>query len=58
LIILMGLLAIVALVGFCDALRLAGPVILAPILGAVGLTLRHPRCNHSALIAPYRSERT
>jgi hypothetical protein len=54
----MGLLAIVALVGFCDALRLAGPVILAPILGAVGLTLRHPRCNHSALIAPYRSERT
>jgi hypothetical protein len=40
LIILVGLLGIVALVGFYDTLRLAGPVmILAPILGAVGLTL-------------------
>jgi len=40
LIILMGFLAIVAFVGFYDALREAGPVlILAPILGAVGLTL-------------------
>src|SRR5215218_3063150 len=36
----MGFLGIVALVGFYDALRVAGPVmILAPILGAVGLTL-------------------
>jgi hypothetical protein len=35
-----GGLCIVALVGFYDTLRLAGPVmILAPILGAVGLTL-------------------
>jgi hypothetical protein len=33
-------LGIVALVGFYDTLRVAGPVmILAPILGAVGLTL-------------------
>jgi hypothetical protein len=33
-------LGIVALLGFYDTLRLAGPVmILAPILGAVGLTL-------------------
>jgi hypothetical protein len=40
LIILMGLLEIVAFVGFYDVLREAGPVmILAPILGAVGLTL-------------------
>jgi hypothetical protein len=40
LIILMGFLGIVALVGFYDALGHAGPVmILAPILGAVGLTL-------------------
>ena len=40
LIILMGYLGIVALVGFYDTLRSAGPVmILAPILGAVGLTL-------------------
>jgi hypothetical protein len=40
LLILMGYLGIVALVGFYDTLRLAGPVlILAPILGAVGLTL-------------------
>jgi hypothetical protein len=40
LIILMGFLGIVALVGFYDTLQLAGPVmILAPILGAVGLTL-------------------
>ena len=40
LIILMGFLGIVALVGFYDTLRTAGPVmILAPILGAVGLTL-------------------
>jgi hypothetical protein len=39
-IILMGYLGIVALVGFYDILRLAGPVmILAPILGVVGLTL-------------------
>jgi hypothetical protein len=36
----MGFLGIVALVGFYDALRDAGPVmVLAPILGAVGLTL-------------------
>ena len=40
LIILMGYLGIVALVGFYDTLQMAGPVmILAPILGAVGLTL-------------------
>ena len=40
LVILIGFLGIVALVGFYDTLRLAGPVmILAPILGAVGLTL-------------------
>jgi hypothetical protein len=40
LVILMGFLGIIALVGFYDTLRLAGPVmILAPILGAVGLTL-------------------
>src|SRR5215211_4821236 len=40
LVILMGFLGIVALVGFYDALRVAGPVmILAPILGAVGPTL-------------------
>src|SRR5215211_1544676 len=40
LIILMGFLGIVALVGFYDALQLAERVmILAPILGAVGLTL-------------------
>jgi hypothetical protein len=40
LIILMGFLGIVALVGFYDTLQLARPVmILAPILGAVGLTL-------------------
>ena len=40
LVILMGFLGIVALVGFYDTLRTAGPVmILAPILGAVGLTL-------------------
>ena len=40
LVILMGFLGIVALVGFYDTLRLAGPVmILAPVLGAVGLTL-------------------
>ena len=40
LIILMGFLAIVALVGFYEILRDAGSVmILAPILGAVGLTL-------------------
>jgi hypothetical protein len=40
LIILMGYLGIIALVGFYDTLRLGGPVmILAPILGAVGLTL-------------------
>jgi hypothetical protein len=40
LIILMGYLGIVALVGFYDTLRFAGPVmILTPILGAVGLTL-------------------
>jgi Domain of unknown function (DUF4386) len=38
--VLGGLLAAVAFVGFYDALRNAGPVlILAPILGAVGLTL-------------------
>jgi hypothetical protein len=36
----MGFLGIVAFVGFYEALREAGPVmILAPILGAVGLTL-------------------
>jgi hypothetical protein len=40
LVVLVGFLAIVALVGFYDTLRVAGPVmILAPILGAVGLTL-------------------
>ena len=40
LVILMGFLGIIALVGFYDTLRVAGPVmILAPILGAVGLTL-------------------
>jgi hypothetical protein len=40
LVILMGFLGIVALVGFYDTLRVAGPVmILAPILGAIGLTL-------------------
>jgi hypothetical protein len=40
LIILMGFLGIVALVGFYDVLRHAGPVmVLAPILGTVGLTL-------------------
>ena len=40
LIILVGFLGIIALVGFYDTLQLAGPVmILAPILGAVGLTL-------------------
>jgi hypothetical protein len=40
LVILMGFLGIAALVGFYDTLRSAGPVmILAPILGAVGLTL-------------------
>ena len=40
LIILVGFLGIVALVGFYDTLRLAGPVmILASILGAVELTL-------------------
>jgi hypothetical protein len=40
LIILMGFLWIVAFVGFYDTLRLAGRVmILAPVLGAVGLTL-------------------
>ena len=40
LVILMGVLGIVALVGFYDTLGTAGPVmILAPILGAVGLTL-------------------
>jgi hypothetical protein len=38
--ILGGLLGAVALIGFYDALRSAGPVlILAPILGAIGLTL-------------------
>ena len=38
--ILGGLLGAVALIGFYDALRSAGPVlILAPILGVVGLTL-------------------
>ena len=40
LVILGGLFGIVALIGFYDVLRSAGPVlILAPILGAVGLTL-------------------
>jgi hypothetical protein len=40
LIVLVGFLGIVALVGFYDTLGSAGPVmILAPILGAVGLTL-------------------
>jgi hypothetical protein len=40
LVILMGFLGIVALVGFYDTLRSAGPVMIsAPILGAVGLTL-------------------
>jgi hypothetical protein len=40
LVVLVGFLGIVALVGFYDTLRSAGPVmILAPILGAVGLTL-------------------
>ncbi len=40
LIILMGFLGIVALVGFYDALRDAGPImILAPVLAVVGLTL-------------------
>jgi hypothetical protein len=40
LVILMGFLGIVALVGFYDTLGAAGPaMILAPILGAVGLTL-------------------
>ena len=40
LVILMGFLGVVAFVGFYEALREAGPVmILAPILGAVGLTL-------------------
>lgn len=40
LIILMGFLGIVAFVGFYDALREAGTVmVLAPILGTVGLTL-------------------
>ena len=40
LIVLVGFLGIVALVGFYDTLRVAGPVmILAPVLGAVGLTL-------------------
>jgi hypothetical protein len=40
LVVLMGFLGIVPLVGFYDTLRSAGPVmILAPILGAVGLTL-------------------
>jgi hypothetical protein len=40
LVVLVGFLGIVALVGFYDTLRMAGPVmILAPILGAVGLTL-------------------
>jgi hypothetical protein len=40
LIILMGFLGIVALVGFYDVLRDAGPVmVLAPILATVGLTL-------------------
>lgn len=39
-VILMGFLGIVALVAFYDTLPLAGPVmILAPVLGAVGLTL-------------------
>jgi hypothetical protein len=40
LVVLVGFLGIVALVGFYDTLRVAGQVmILAPILGAVGLTL-------------------
>ena len=40
LVVLVGFLGIVALVGFYDTLRVAGPVmILAPSLGAVGLTL-------------------
>lgn len=40
LIILMGLLAIVAYLGFYDMLRHAGPVmVLVPVLGSVGLTL-------------------
>jgi hypothetical protein len=40
LVILMGFWGIVALVGFYNTLRSAGPVmILAPILGAAGLTL-------------------
>jgi Domain of unknown function (DUF4386) len=40
LVILMGFLGIVALVGFYETLRVAGPVmVLAPIFGAVGLTL-------------------
>jgi hypothetical protein len=40
LVVLVGFLGIVARVGFYDTLRVAGPVmILAPILGAVGLTL-------------------
>lgn len=40
LIVLMGLFGIAALVGFYPALRNAGEVmVLAPILGAVGLTL-------------------
>jgi hypothetical protein len=39
LVVLVRFLGIVALVGFYDTLRVAGPVmILAPILGAVGLT--------------------
>jgi hypothetical protein len=37
LVVLVGFLGIVALVGFYDTLRVAGPVmIVAPILGAVG----------------------
>jgi hypothetical protein len=40
LVIFAGLFALVAFVGFYDALRQAGPVVvLAPIVGAVGLTL-------------------
>jgi Domain of unknown function (DUF4386) len=40
LVILMGFLGMVAMVGFYDALRQAGPVmVLAPILGVAGLTL-------------------
>lgn len=40
LVILFGYFALVALIGFYDALRHAGPVmILAPVLGATGLTL-------------------